>query len=159
MARVFFEAASVCLARHHSSPASFEIEREALKTSAEVEWLPVSSGLKAAYANTIDATEDGAYGMCLAALELVAGLVAIQRAETLTGADYYVAPLGSAIDDLERAYRFEISGVDKGRRALCDQRLLAKIKQTQDASHATPAIAGVTGFEQRLVLLSPTIES
>jgi hypothetical protein len=97
--------------------------------------------------------------MCLAALELVAGLVAIQRAETLTGADYYVAPKGSAIDDLEGAYRFEVSGVDKGRRALCDQRLRAKVKQTQDSGHHAPAIAGVTGFEQQVVLLSAVIES
>lgn len=159
MARVFFEAASVCLARHHTSPTSFTIEREASTTEAEVDWLPLSPALTAAYANTIDATEAGAYGMCLAALELVADLVAIQRAETLTGADYYVAPKGSAIDDLERAFRFEVSGVDKGRRALCDQRLRAKVKQTRQPEDQSPAIAGVTGFEQQLVLLSPAFES
>jgi hypothetical protein len=159
MARVFLEAASVCLARHHSSPTDFTIERESAETDASVAWLPTSPSLIAAYANTIDATEAGAYGMCLAALELVAGLVAIQRAETLTGADYYVAPKGSAIDDLEGAYRFEVSGVDKGRRALCDQRLRAKVKQTQDSGHHAPAIAGVTGFEQQVVLLSAVIES
>jgi hypothetical protein len=159
MARVFFEAASVCLDRHHEAPVEVVIEREASRTETEVDWLPVSPIIRAAYANTIDTTEAGAYGMCLAALDLVAGLVAIQRAETLTGADYYVAPRGSSPDDLEEAYRFEISGVDKGRRALCDQRLRAKVKQTQDANHASPAIAGVTGFEQRVVLLSPAIES
>lgn len=159
MARVFFEAASVCLARHHSSPTNFTIERESSKAEAGVDWLPISPALHAAYANTIDATEAGAYAMCLAALELVAGLVAIQRAETLTGADYYVAPQGSGIDDLEGAYRFEVSGVDKGRRALCDQRLRAKVKQTQEPDHSALAIAGVTGFEQQLVLLSPAIES
>jgi hypothetical protein len=159
MARVFFEAASVCLGRHHNSPIDFTIERESSMTEARVDWLPISPSLRAAYANTIDATEAGAYGMCLAALDLVAGLVAIQRAETLTGADYYVAPEGSAIDDLEGAYRFEVSGVDKGRRALCDQRLRAKVKQTQEPGHQTPAIAGVTGFEQQVVLLSAAIES
>lgn len=127
--RMFFEAASVCLARHHSSPVDFTIERETSPTETNVVWLDVTPNLNAAYANTIDTTEAGAYGMCLAALELVADLVAIQRAETLTGADYYVAPRGSAIDDLEDAFRFEVSGVDKGRRALCDQRLRAKIRR------------------------------
>lgn len=159
MARVFFEAASVCLSRHHSGPTDFTVERGTSKTQAGVDWLPVTPAMRAAYANTIDTTETGAYGMCLAALELVADLVAIQRAETLTGADYYVAPRGAAIDDLEDAYRFEVSGVDKGRRALCDQRLRAKVSQTQEPGHPAPAIAGVTGFEQQLVLLSPTIES
>lgn len=159
IARVFFEAASVCLSRHHTSPVTFTVERASTTTQAAVDWLPVSPGLKAAYANTIDTTEAGAYGVCLAALELIGGLVAIQRAETLSGADYYVAPVGTEVDDLEDAYRFEVSGVDKGRRTLCDQRLRAKIKQTQDAGHAVPAIAAVAGFEQQVVLLSPAIES
>lgn len=156
---MFFEAASVCFDRHHSSPTVIAIESEAIAVEAEVEWLKVGTQLVAAYANTIDTTEAGAYGVCLAAVEKVAGLVAIQRAETLSGADYYVAPIGAAIDDLENALRFEVSGVDKGRRALCDQRLQAKIKQTQASQHAMPAVAGVTGFEQRVVLLSPTVES
>lgn len=159
MARVFYEAASVCLSRHFDSPTSITIEQEESKTDAEVAWLPTGPSLKAAYANTIDTTEAGAYGVCLAAIELHSGLVAIQRAETLSGADYYVAPLGSDIDDLEEAYRFEVSGVDKGRRSLCDQRLRAKIKQAQDAGHPIPALAGVVGFEQQIVLLSPTLES
>ena len=158
IARMFFEAASVCLDRHHTSPAEFSIERETNTAIAKVGWLPVGPSLKAAYANTIDTTEAGAYGMCLAAVEHVAGLVAIQRAETLTGADYYVAPIGSAVDDLEDALRFEVSGVDKGKRSLCDQRLRAKVKQTQAASHGSTAIAAVTGFEQQIVLLSAAVE-
>jgi hypothetical protein len=47
-----------------------------------------------AHANEIDATEIGAYGLSLAAIEAVVGLVAIRRAETLTGADWYIAPAG-----------------------------------------------------------------
>lgn len=159
MAQVFYEAASVCLERHHAAPANFAVEQSSAHLNASVTWLPVSRALRAAYANTIDTTEAGAYGICLAALERVAGLVAIQRAETLSGADYYVAPTGADIDDLEEAYRFEVSGVDKGRRALCDQRLRAKIKQTQDAGHNAPAIAGVAGFEQKVVLLSLAADS
>jgi hypothetical protein len=70
-----------------------------------------------------------------------------------------VAPLGSNVDDLEEAYRFEVSGVDRGKRAACEQRLRAKLRQTQAPSLDTAAIAGVTGFEQRLVLLSAIVES
>jgi hypothetical protein len=47
-----------------------------------------------AHANEIDATEIGAYGLSLAAIEAVVGLVAIRRAETLTGTDWYIAPAG-----------------------------------------------------------------
>jgi hypothetical protein len=157
MAEMLFEAASVCLSRHHSSPTVMIIESGAATSSAEASWLTVTAQLRAAYANTIDTTEAGAYGVCLAAVELQAGLVAIQRAETLSGADYYVAPLGSPVDDLEEARRLEVSGVDKGRRALCDQRLRAKVQQTVDSGHPIPAMAAVAGFEQRLILLSSVV--
>ena len=37
----------------------------------------------------------------LAAVELVDGLVAIGRADTGTGAGYYMAPKGTTLEDLE----------------------------------------------------------
>jgi hypothetical protein len=82
IAQYFFEAASVCLERHHDRPAAFTLEQVGSANEVEVDWLPVGPSLKVAYANTIDTTEAGAYGMCLAALERVAGLVAIQRGNT-----------------------------------------------------------------------------
>ena len=151
----FFEAASVCLERHHSSPTNFTIEQATASTETDVLWEPVGNRVRAAHANSIDATEAGAYGMCLAAIEQTAGLVAIQRAETMSGADYYVAPIGSEIDDLEVAQRFEISGVDRGQRQVCDSRLKAKVRQTEKPKHSIPAIAAVTGFQQQVVLISP----
>lgn len=154
IARTYYEAATVCLDRHHPSPTTFCIEWSDGIALTDLHWEPAGPSTRAAYANTIDVTEAGAYGVCLAALEQVADLVAIQRAETLTGADYYVAPRGSAIDDLETALRFEVSGVDKGRRAICDQRLTSKVRQTEAAQHPLPAIAAVTGFQQKVVLLS-----
>jgi hypothetical protein len=158
IAQMFYEAASVCLARHHESPSTIEIEQDSAIHTADVTWLSVSAGLKAAYANSIDATEDGAYGLCLAAVELAEGLVAIQRAETLTGADYYLGPAGSSVYDLESAYRFEVSGVDRGKRSACETRLRSKVAQTQAPGLKSLAIAAVAGFELKTVLLSPKIE-
>jgi hypothetical protein len=157
MARMFYEAASVCLSRHHSRPTKIKIDRGGAENEAEVDWLPNSGSLQAAYANTIDTTENGAYGVALAAIEFTAELVAIQRAETLSGADYYVAPKGASYDDFEEALRFEVSGTDLGGRSQCDNRLATKIEQTKAANHSMPAIAGVVGFSQRLVLLSEQI--
>lgn len=159
IAQSFYEAASVCLQRHHRSPATFELEDGSSKSEASVSWLAESPSLSAAYANTIDTTEAGAYGMCLAAVELLRGLVAVHRAETLTGADYYIAPTGTAVSDLENAYRFEISGVDQGRRSLCDQRLRTKLEQTARGASSMRAIAGVAGFEQKVILLSAATDS
>jgi hypothetical protein len=159
MARVFYEAASVCLQRHHQAPVLFELENGPDKSEASVDWLPSDPRLSAAYANVTDTTEAGAYGMCLAAVEHLSDLVAVHRAETLTGADYYIAPKGTGVSDLENAFRFEISGIDQGRRALCDQRLQSKVKQAKAGASSIPAIAGVAGFEQKVILLSPVIDS
>lgn len=154
MAQMFFEAASVCLSRHHSRPNKMDVEFSGGdQTVVDVDWQPPSARIEAAYANTIDTTEWGAYGVSLAALEL-RGLVAVQRAETLSGADYYVAPSGTDFDDLEDAFRLEVSGTDSGGAAICKTRLQKKIDQTRNANHATPALASVVGFSQKLVLVS-----
>jgi hypothetical protein len=78
---------------------------------AIVEWVPVTAREKQAWANRTDAVEAGAYRMAIAAVEMTYGWFALARAETLTGADYYVGPAGA---DLESAYRLEVSGVDMG---------------------------------------------
>ncbi|HEY7617774.1 MAG TPA: hypothetical protein VH744_13295, partial [Terriglobales bacterium] len=56
--------------------------------------------------------ESGAYACALAATELARGYVAVGRAETRTGADYYIALSGQIIEDLEDCLRLEVSGTD-----------------------------------------------
>jgi hypothetical protein len=106
-----------------------------------------------AWANDIDTTESGAYGVCLAAVEVEEQLVAVKRAETLTGADWYVAPTGTEPDDLERCFRLEISGVDTGGRVIVETRLRQKVDQTRRGASNLPAIASVVGFKERAVLI------
>ncbi|MDQ4420310.1 hypothetical protein OOT33_07665 [Sphingobium sp. DEHP117] len=158
MAQMFFEAASVCFARHHSRPSVVDIETVDGSSQATVDWLAPTPQMDRAYANTIDTTEWGAYGVSLAALELQTGYVAVQRAETLSGADFYVAPATAANDDLETALRLEVSGTDQGARSVCRTRLTKKIDQTRAAGHSKPALASVVGFSEKLVLVSQVIE-
>jgi hypothetical protein len=106
-----------------------------------------------AWANDIDTTESGAYGVCLAAVEVEERLVAVRRAETLTGADWYVAPIGTQTDDLEGCFRLEVSGVDSGGRAVVDARLRQKVEQTRRGASNRPAIASVVGFKERAVAI------
>jgi hypothetical protein len=101
-----------------------------------------------------DATRDGAYALTLAAVELSEGLFAIHRAETRTGADYYIAPAGATLDDLEDCLRLEVSGVDRGSRSMVEQRLREKIEQALAGDSNLPAMAGVVGFRIRVILLS-----
>ena len=113
----YTEAASVCLARHHEPPVDFEIETRSAPTTTIVEWPPPTAATRRAWANETDTTEAGAYACVLAAVELAQGLVAVHRAETLTGADYYVTRPGDSPRDLEDCQRLEVSGVDRGLRA------------------------------------------
>lgn len=155
----FFEAASVCLSRHHDSPVEFEISRNGGASARLVEFQKPNARVLNAWANDIDTTEHGAYCVCLAAVEVEERLVAVRRADTLTGADWYVAPIGTEPDDLESCFRLEVSGVDAGGRAAVDARLRQKVDQTRRGASNLPAIASVVGFKERAVAIQKVSDS
>jgi hypothetical protein len=148
------EAARVCLDRHHTPPVDFQISNPHGNTVASVEWTQTDDKARSAWANDIDATEQGSYTCVLAAIELLEGMVAVRRAETCTGADYYIAPLGETPEDLENCYRLEVSGTDKGDEASVETRLRNKIEQIRKGANNLPGIAGVVGFNARMISLS-----
>lgn len=123
----FTEAASVCLSRHHESPVEMRVACNAGSNTRFLEFSKPDERTKHAWANDIDTTESGAYGVSLAAVEAEEGLVAVRRAETQTGADWYVAPIGTDPEDLEDCYRLEVSGVDAGNQSTITTRLNQKI--------------------------------
>lgn len=147
------EAAEVCLGRHHSPPTDLTVDR-GRQINAVAEWHPPDDRTKHAWANEIDATEAGAYCVALAALELTDDLVAIRRAETHTGADYYVAPRGTLTIDLEDAFRLEVSGIDEGSPASVKTRLRQKLEQTARGRSSLPAIAAVVAFSSAQVAIA-----
>ncbi len=164
IAESFHEAARVCLDRYHESPVPFQITSAIGSQSAGaletvVKWESADDRMRGAWANETDATEAGASGCGLAALELRNGLVAVRRAETRTGADYYVAQSESQLDDLERTSRFEVSGVGGGGEPVVRQRLRDKVLQASRGNSNLPAIAGVVGFRAQIVLLEKVDES
>ena len=139
--------------RHHVSPISVAIRHDDRQMAADVEWEATDERARGAWANEIDTTEWGASACVLAAVELFDGLIAIKRAETETGADYYVAPPGVSSDDIEDHIRLEVSGVDRGNDAAVRRRLRDKIEQLARGGDDIPGIAGVIGFRARLILL------
>ena len=148
------EALRVCLDRHHHPPTSFDLNTDAETYFATADWTPADRSTAYAWDNEIDTTEAGAYACVLAAAELAEGLVAVRRAQTQTGADYYVAQTDQPGDDLETFQRLEISGLDKGTPAAIYLRLRQKRAQAAAGDSPLPALAGVVGFQQRLILLS-----
>jgi hypothetical protein len=155
IANCYAEAAKVCLDRHHTPPKNFSIQKDSLQSVALVSWDSTNNRIRNAWANDDDATRDGAYACALAAVELRCQMVAVRRAETLTGSDYYIGSPDKTYFDLEDCYRLEVSGVDKGNDAEINRRLKQKVLQTAHGKSNLPALACVVGFKiGRIVLQS-----
>jgi hypothetical protein len=153
------EAAAVCLQRHHAPPTELTLFDNDTRSIREVSWMPPDERTRNAWANTTDATEAGAYACVIAGVETLRGLVAVRRAETGTGADYYIGPVGAGMSDLEDCYRLEVSGVDQGDHREILKRLHLKVRQARDGNSSLPALAGVMGFAERLLMVQDVSES
>jgi len=154
VAAAYVEAACVCLDRHHKSPVDIDIANSGELETVVAEWAESDERTRGAWANEIDATEAGAYACALAAVELAEGLVAIHRAETRTGADYYIGPAGLTAVDLEECLRLEVSGMDRAGGTAVEQRLREKLTQAAAGASNLPAMAGVVAFKACRIALS-----
>jgi hypothetical protein len=152
VANAYIEAARVCLDRHHESPSDFRLIDDLEETITKVTWDATGDREKKAWANTDDATRDGAYAMALASTELSRSFVAVSRAETKTGADYYVAPVDVEIDDMESWIRLEVSGTDLDEQQV-GYRVTQKVKQAKEGNSNLPALAAVVGFRAAVISL------
>jgi hypothetical protein len=157
IAASYREAAQVCFGRHHSPPTDLTVDR-GRTIQAFADWQPPDDRLKGAWANEIDATEAGAYCVALASVELTDNLVAVRRAETRSGVDYYLAQKGDSPADLESSHRLEVSGMDKGDAASVKGRLRQKVEQARNGRSCLPAIAAVVAFSSRLVSIQDASE-
>lgn len=154
IAKLFTEAARVCLDRHHCTPTEFDLDCNGSRSKATARWHPADRRTLGAWANSNEATEFGACACGLAAAEL-SGLVAVGRAETMTGADYYMAPPGGdPPENFENCSRLEVSGIDRGMAGTITQRLKAKLEQAESGNSDLPALAVVVGFRALLIVMA-----
>ncbi|MBD2777267.1 hypothetical protein ICL16_35775 [Iningainema sp. BLCCT55] len=153
----YLDAARVCLDRHHTPPQEFTLLDDGNESIVLVDWKITSERDKNAWANLDDATRDGAYAFALAATELLRGLVAVRRAETRTGADYYISPLGQEVEDLEGCFRLEVSGTNLGVSEI-KRRMREKVDQALLGDSNLPALACVVGFRAKLIMMQ-TVQS
>lgn len=158
VASAYQEAASVCLNRFHAPPIEITLSDNGAELKAQLCWLVPDARTLGAWANTTDATRDGAYCCVIAGVELLRSLVAVRRAETGTGSDYYVGPQGSGETDLEDCLRLEVSGVSAGDLPDVRKRLAEKVVQAKQGDSSLPALAGVVGFSARLLMVQEVRE-
>jgi hypothetical protein len=151
LAGTYQEAACVCLSRRHTSPIEVVLSDNGTERKAELDFQAPTTRERDAWANKIDATEMGAYCCVIAGVEALRDLYAVRRAETGTGADYYVGPKDSGEEDLEDCFRLEVSGMDAGNPREVERRLLEKVLQAQRGESSLPALAGVISFSAKLI--------
>jgi hypothetical protein len=85
------EAAEVCLVRHHEPPrTSLRVTCVGKDSIKFVRWATPDETAQRSWRNRDDATRDGAYVVSLAVVEHELGMVVLSRADTRTGADYYI---------------------------------------------------------------------
>ncbi len=151
------EAAEVCLARHHTPPmTSFHLVHAGRESDGLLNWAAPDDTAQLSWNNRDDATRDGAYIVSLAVVEHLLGMVALSRADTRSGADYYVGMPNQ--HDLEDAIRLEISGIDSGSLTDIRRRLKVKEEQVANGNGSLPAYASVVGFREATVLISEVRE-
>lgn len=151
LCRACADAAAICLGESHTSPVEIEIRREETSCLRELSWDEPSWDALASWRNSHEATEQGACSVGLATVEAELGLVALSRAETRTGADFYVARPGQR---LEEAHRLEVSGTRTGMLRDLHSRLRQKVLQTRRGLSRRPALACVVGFRVRVIALA-----
>lgn len=154
LGQTYAEAASVCFSRHHQPPVTVSVNHSGAVDRRLVSFAIPDARVRNAHANDIDATECGAYGVSLAAVEAVIGLVAVRRAETLTGADWYIARHGTELEDLENCIRLEVSGINAGASSDIRRRLSEKVAQAARGQSNLPAMAAIVGFKVLEVAIS-----
>lgn len=157
IAACYLDSARVCLARHHIPPQEFMLIDDRDEYRVQIEWENPDERTQDALANTDDAKRDGAYVCALAATEFSRGWVAVKRAETRTGADYYIAPAEELIEDLENCYRLEVSGTDGDNNEI-KRRVRIKVKQALEGRSNLPALAAVVGFRMRSIVIKTAEE-
>lgn len=158
---VFAATAAICMERHHASPTVWSVQFDGgASAEYEVPWRTPMNEDRRSYNNDEEATEPGACGIALAAVEAHLGLVVYARAEPRTGVDFYLlAPRpdrfeGMVYDvDHPGLVGLEVSGINHDTDVIMGIRLRAKIQQVRRGRSPYRAIAGVVGFLRARVML------
>lgn len=146
----FEEAAGVCLEGSAVPPTRFDLRTAETLLQPLLRWRSPTTRERRAWANATDCVEAASCGVALSAVEAALGLVAIERASTCSGADYYVASAPG--DYLEHAVRLEVSGTASADPSRIHERMRKKLQQV--AHPADPSLACVVSFGARVIVIA-----
>jgi hypothetical protein len=152
---VFAASAAICMERHHDSPTTWSVQfDDDASKEYEVAWRAPTDEDRRSYNNDEEATELGARGIALAAVEAHLGLVAYARARPRSGVDFYlcltvdrdrVSQLNFDIDHQD-AVGLEVSGISRDDNRTMLGRVREKVHQIRRGASPDHALACVVGF-------------
>jgi hypothetical protein len=138
-------AAAVCLEeRKHHLGAVISV-RGHCDVSFTLHWPETTDQIRREWADSQEATEEGAVAIAIVLSDMVTDYHVIERAYKGLGFDYW---LGKKTDFLlQNAARLEVSGIRRGDDQEIDARVKRKIKQTEQSRHLKlPAVVIVVEF-------------
>jgi len=142
-----------CDSWYGQSPSEFRIERGSARTRAWITWRRPDEKLLSGWRKRARTTEHAAYGVALAILEGLYGMVAVDDAEVGSGADYYIAKREASRENMEEWLLFEVAGVGRGGYKRLCRKVREKVEQVRKGRHGLPGIVCVVGFEARMILI------
>jgi hypothetical protein len=152
---VLAEAASVCLkGEAHSRLVELRVDGTFDETLT-LKRFGVTLRMLLSHHDEEEATEMGACGVAILALQNLADLVVVRRARKGMGFDYWLGPSEGSL--LQQAEHLEVSGIRNGSETAVKARFLEKTRQTQKFRTTTPTWVAVVEFSRpmlRLVKLS-----
>jgi hypothetical protein len=146
------QAAEVCFDSNHRSPVHLTVLLDGAENGKyEVSWEALSDRQRRSHRNELNAAEYGGYGVALAVVRRVLNLRGYERADHLSGADYYAIPAGES--DFEKAVRLEVHGTQTELMSTFNWRVREKTQQLRNGASNLPGIACVVGFRLTMVML------
>lgn len=148
----FCRAAAVVLQRFHTPPHPVTIMNGDALHSATLMWSTPDSRALATHANSLDATEYGAYALAFAALRRLGPYIVLRRADHSSGADFVLARRTERGD--HQILLLEVSGLASGSPSAVERRLRQKLAQVTAQGHELPALAVVVRFHHPTIRIA-----
>jgi hypothetical protein len=149
---VMAEAASVCL-ESQGHPIQVELRVDGFfEETFVLERLGVNRQMALSHQDEEEATELGACGIAILAVQSLTDLVVLHRSRRGTGFDYWLSREWDSL--LEHGERLEVSGIRKGSATAIKVRIVEKMRQIQRFRTTSPGWVSIVEFGRPLLHLA-----
>jgi hypothetical protein len=139
------EAASVCLEdQGHGLSMPLGVDGDVNERVMTLHRDPVDERARWSHNDAERATENGAYGVSLLALQELTGLTVLLQSRRGSGFDFWLGPDSGFL--FQTGLRLEISGIRRGDEVAIRRRLRSKLRQVERSQLLAPAYVAIVEF-------------